>query len=252
MIKISAVSSCSDPGNVASENQDTIYCSPEDKYWLLADGIGGTKGGKLASELAISSMSERLSNESIQEASSRTQQLINARQEQQPEHCEMGTTIAVAKVAKYGFEVAWLGDSRIYNYSKNNQSLQLLSRDHSVVQDRLDRGELTPNQAMNHPERNLINRFLGMKSTANEIEVRQFKPTRNGILFLCSDGVTDYVSEHTIQSILSSTDDLRLCRQKLQQSVLTTEAQDNFSFILISYEISIATKLQNIASKSHK
>lgn len=248
MIKISAVSSLTHPGHVADENQDAIYCCPSNNYWLLADGIGGTQGGKLASEIAISSLSELLPTTTLRDAASLTQQKLLTHQKQQSLYQDMGTTVVMAQLARHSYNLAWLGDSRIYNYTIKQQSLEQLSRDHSVVQDMLERGEINSEKAANHTHKHIINRFLGMKHSHVEIDSRKFRPIHDGVLLLCSDGVTDYVSEHKIQSIMTSTGELDLCLQKLQQSLLATAARDNFSIIMVAYELSIATKLINWAS----
>ena len=242
MIEVTSVFSYSHPGKVREQNQDSIYCDASDQFWLLSDGMGGHSGGEIASQAVIQSLSESLSDISLNEALIQSHERVKALQQQETSLMGMGTTLVAVVRSGRGFKLASIGDSRVYCYEDR---LRQLTRDHSFVQQLMDRGLLTSQQARKHEKRNLITRFIGMKTDGLEIDYSNYYPYRSGTLLLCSDGVTDYVTDTQLTVIMDSTEDNEQRAEKLVSCVFDTPAADNVSFILISYGVSLGLKLLN-------
>ncbi|MFA0810283.1 Stp1/IreP family PP2C-type Ser/Thr phosphatase [Microbulbifer epialgicus] len=219
-----AVNGRTDIGQVREENEDSIrWYASSDKpfaYIVVADGMGGYSGGATASKIAaetIQSHMDDLLKHTFISCTPEQQQLIlratlteainsanNAllnTKNLNPQFSKMGTTIVVA-VMWYDFLiVAHIGDSRAYLW--NNYGLQRLTRDHSVVQEMVDSGQMTQQQAKQSNVRNHITRALGVSSSV-EAEINSWKLTENALLLVCSDGLTEYLDDHAIERVLAT------------------------------------------------
>lgn len=242
MIDVTSVFSYTHPGKVREQNQDSLYCDSDEQFWLLADGMGGHPGGEVASQVVITNLSEVLTDTSLKDALQQSQQQIKLLQHQDSNISGMGTTLVAVLRTSRGFRLASIGDSRIYCYEER---LRQLTHDHSWVQQMMNQGLITRHQARKHEKRNLITRFIGMNTDQLEIDYSNYYPYRSGTLMLCSDGVSDYVTDSQLAMIMASTIDNELRAEKLVSCLFDTPAADNVSFILVSYEVSLGLKLLN-------
>lgn len=201
------VFSKTDIGLVRRENQDSSsfsVISPSCVWAVICDGMGGARGGKFASSTAVTFISEYISREYREDMSEEQlgEMLVAAVEEantylfhkasEDEELSGMGTTCDLAFVRDEVVHVVHVGDSRTYAI-RGGKILQL-TEDHSVVQEMVRSGELTPEQAQNHPNKNLITRALGVAVEVH-IDYIEAEFSYGDILLLCSDGLSNYVSK---------------------------------------------------------
>ena len=201
--------SVSDKGPVRKENQDHAEAvrlrAPRATVLLVCDGMGGANSGALASTLAAGAYLERLRSLLaqgkksaaivpiwMQDACSAANAAVFSRANMEPANAGMGTTLVSAVVVGHHAEIINVGDSRAYLI--RGQELTLLTRDHSVVAELVERGELTPEQALHHPNRNLITRAVGVEQST-ESDLFSLRLRRGDRLLLCSDGLSNTLSE---------------------------------------------------------
>jgi PPM family protein phosphatase len=184
-------------------NEDTYSADADLGLWLVADGMGGHEHGEVASALAREYVVKEFAL-----GKALTQAIVTADQEIMRHSIErrserpMGTTMVALAIKNADFEVAWVGDSRVYLFE--NGELRQLSRDHSYVQELVDTGVITPEQAKTNPHRNVVTQALGV-TAPEQLRVESVHGTlRAGMNFLlCSDGLTEEVEDPQIQAILS-------------------------------------------------
>ncbi len=208
-----------DPGKVRKTNQDSFALHEFHKdcqYALVCDGMGGHNGGNVASELAVVSI-ENLLESSVHAGveSQNVQELLFSVIEKANDMVlsaslkddglkGMGTTVVLAFRLDQSIYIAHIGDSRAY--LRRNDRLERLTKDHSLVQDMIDRGELTPEQAAVHPYRHVITRVVGVSADAeSEVSVLRWQPGDR--ILLCSDGLSSVLTDHEIFLMLSLPED---------------------------------------------
>lgn len=234
----------SDVGKIRPRNEDYVGIfknTKEISFAIVADGLGGHKGGDVASEMAVSHLGFRFEEtaiESIDVAANwlvnevqRENKLILERSNQYDDLNGMGTTIVCAIF--FGDEVllANIGDSR--GYLLRDSNLTQLTEDHSLVNELLKSGQISTEEAKNHPQKNIVTRTLGISENAN-IDEKIIKLESNDILLLCSDGLSNMVDNQTIQKILSNESSfVTKCKDLI---VLANEAggKDNITLLLAS------------------
>lgn len=215
-------------------NEDTYHADPDLGLWLVADGMGGHEHGEVASALARDTLIRE-----VRKGSSLTRAIQFADEEiirhstRRSETLPMGTTIAALRLASDEvYEVAWVGDSRIYLW---DGALRQISQDHSYVQELIAQGAITSEQARNHPHRNVVTQALGVTDPqALRVESVQgeFKPGMQ--LLLCSDGLTEEVNDETIAQILARQDlSAQECVEHLILSALDGGGSDNVTVLLV-------------------
>jgi protein phosphatase len=180
---------------------------------MVADGLGGHEGGEVASQLAVDIVAQALVN-TAEQALPISEQLIRAVDMAHEAICKhhgasgrtrhMASTLTVVHVGHGVMTIAQVGDSRAYRFSGGK--LTLLTEDQTVVHMMQKKGMLTPEEAQNHPHRNIILQALGQdKSVLPEIQTLPF--SHNDCLLLCSDGLSSYIAHEHIEAILSSGED---------------------------------------------
>ncbi|MBO7690596.1 MAG: Stp1/IreP family PP2C-type Ser/Thr phosphatase [Clostridia bacterium] len=203
-----------DPGKVRSSNQDS-YAAGEFRngvaWAVVCDGMGGSVGGNVASSTAVRSISERITTayrENMSSSSIRNllvTAITNANYEiydmtiANPELAGMGTTVVAAIMDEENIYVAHAGDSRAYVVGK--QTIRQLTRDHSVVQKMVENGEITEEEALRHPSKNLITRALGVDENLR-VDFTEEPCGEKGMLLICTDGLTNYVSDEDIHKAI--------------------------------------------------
>lgn len=211
MIKIIGAT---DAGKVRNENQDAFAYRLIGDNWAYAfvcDGMGGEKAGDVASVTAcqlISKFFTRDLNETMSEISvksviisaiSAANAKVYSMAKENPEYKGMGTTLALAVIMNKQLHVVNIGDSRVYQVFPS--SLKQLTRDHTVVQSLIDRGEIDKQQAASHPQRHYITRAVGVNNSIDiDYQLLEFNPDSK--LLICSDGLSGYITEETLPPLL--------------------------------------------------
>lgn len=228
MIKIAALS---DVGNRHTVNEDAMGWDRKAGVFVVADGMGGHAAGEVASRIVRDTLlqSDPLAN--LKRRVLRCHEAIGAAVAKDRLLTGMGSTVIAAQTRGNRCDLVWVGDSRAYHWRKG--SLTCLSADHSLVQEMLDRGEITANQARQHPQRNIITQTLGINRP--EPDERVVNLRHKDCLLLCSDGLTDELSDERIASILASHSNIDAARDALMTAALKTTGRDNITILLLQY-----------------
>jgi protein phosphatase len=182
-------------------NEDTYGAEPEFGLWLVADGMGGHEQGEVASAIARDTVIGEVANgnnlpDAIRVAAQRIIDHSNERQSTLP----MGTTLVAAELKDNHYVVAWVGDSRVYHW---NGALTQITSDHSYVQELVDQGAITAEQARTHPHRNVVTQALGVTEPATlRVDTVEGDLGPNEQLMLCSDGLSEEVDDEYIAHIM--------------------------------------------------
>jgi protein phosphatase len=233
-----------DPGLVRDNNEDCVAFDSQTGLCLLADGIGGHNAGEIASGMACtfikSEMSRWLSQaglnvnsqdvkralaECVQNANHSIFDAANAN----PQHTGMGTTLVVAVFQAGRVMLGHIGDSRCYRL--RGRDFQQITKDHSLLQEQIDAGLITPEQALRSINKNLITRALGVQARVL-LDVTEHRVEAGDIYLMCSDGLSDMVRDASIADILLG--DATLA-QKAKQLIAAANAgggRDNISVVL--------------------
>lgn len=234
-----------DVGQVRKVNEDSHVAEPP--VFVVADGMGGHDGGDIASEMVIqefaklggahyaSASGSQAMVEALQAAQDRIVAFALEQRSRGASDYQSGTTCAAALIADGGSSPLWIllnvGDSRIYRYFDG--TLSQLSRDHSLVQELVDSGQITPEQAEHHPERNVVTRALGGMAPAVP-DIFQVTLPVGARLMLCSDGVSGMISDAEIADILAAEDtDARDTAGKLVAAAVEAGGRDNATAIVV-------------------
>ncbi|MBV1928466.1 MAG: protein phosphatase 2C domain-containing protein [Gammaproteobacteria bacterium] len=229
MLKFAVDSHC---GNVRKLNEDSFAAVPDIGLWLVADGVGGHDGGEVASELTRSTIISRFQNSGdLVGAFEEAHRVVCSAIEQHKGGANMASTVVALALQGDDFQIAWVGDSRAYLWQG---ALRLLTRDHSVVEELVSRGEISREEGAHHPSRHIITRCIGMSSNL-PIEVSSLSGTLadGESLLLCSDGLNDFVSTQNISNIMSSTPSPGSRVAQLIQAALEGGGRDNVTVAVI-------------------
>ena len=245
------VASHTDPGMVRSNNEDSIASVPEHGLVVLADGMGGYNAGEVASGMATTVLTTELRQmleehaphevdpQSGQKAAAKMlqQQIAKANAsifqaaQSQPQYAGMGTTLVVALFYDNKVMVAHIGDSRLYRM--RGDEFSQVSKDHSLLQEQIDAGMLTKEQAKGSSNKNLVTRAMGIDPTV-EPEIHEYDTQPGDIFLLCSDGLSDMVSDEDIGMALQALGaNLNLAVQQLVQMANDNGGRDNVSVVLV-------------------
>jgi len=228
-------------GAVRQQNQDSFSTQKLNDGRIIAlvcDGMGGALAGNVASSMAVELFMEKFNGaeaeapdqERMQRAASFANQEIFLRSTQDETCTGMGTTLVAALVGNEEAVILNEGDSRAYHI--NEKGIVLVTRDHSLVEDLVERGELTREQARCHPHKNLITRALGAEPVLLADCFRQ-PVQRSEYLLLCSDGLSNVVNEQEILYEIIHGGEAETCCQRLLDIALNRGAPDNVTVVLI-------------------
>ena len=236
-----------DDGLVRDHNEDYISWVEESGLVILADGMGGHNAGEVASELAVTSVSSALEEvlspdikdncdidfkEAVYEAVVFANDEINLHAKKHPECTGMGTTIVMTLFYENTVIFASVGDSRIYRFRKGE--LKQVTTDHSLVQEMIDNGYMSEEEAINSTNRNLITRALGIAEDV-KVDVTQEDIEKDDIYLLCSDGLSDMINDQQIfSSLVKSRQDLKRGTEELVNLAKEHGGHDNVSVILVA------------------
>lgn len=249
-----------DTGKVRAQNEDALAVLPEIGVAILADGMGGYRAGEVASRIAVDTCTEVLQQglqafdwdnvgERASERGDRLVQLlcdavhranrnIFDAAHSQPECAGMGTTLVVTLMHHDRLLIAHVGDSRAYRMRDGR--LEQITRDHSQVQEQVDAGLLSPQQARVAANRNLVTRAMGIDHMV-EVELNQFTTKPGDIYLLCSDGLSDMVDDAEITDVLYAfAGDLDHAGSGLVARANALGGLDNISVILVRIDALVA------------
>ena len=206
----------SDIGKVREMNQDSYYISSNEdpvKLYIVADGMGGYKGGEVASKLAIESAQKYILNnfseikkekenilELIKSAIEYANRVVYEKSKEVEELSGMGTTIDVCLIHTNKIYIGHVGDSRVYRQRK--EFFRRLTTDHSYVQQLIKEGSITKEEAYNHPKKNMLTKALGCTAFVEpDVMVKGF--LKDDVLLMCSDGLTNMLKDDEISEIIT-------------------------------------------------
>lgn len=239
-----------DTGLVRDHNEDAINCDENIGLAILADGMGGHRGGEVASAITVSTILEFIvekrkdintgetdeatgySAESllVHQAITQANKNVHDSSEAHAQYRGMGTTVVVVLFYDNRFTVAHVGDSRLYRL--RDGELEQITRDHSLMQELIDRGFYTPEQARNSLNKNLVTRAVGIDSKV-QIDIQEDIAMVDDIYLLCSDGVNDMIEDHLIKSaIMENADDLDNAAAEIIRLAKQHGGKDNISALL--------------------
>ena len=182
-----------DVGMVREINEDSILSLPETKLWAVADGMGGYEAGNVASDMIVKELETITKKATLNSLVDSVEDSLIDINHRILEYADimldgrtLGSTIVTLAIQDHVGVCLWAGDSRLYRY-RNNQ-LEQISRDHSQVEELLLQGFITPEEAENHPDSNIITRAIGANADIY-IDVEAFKVQLGDIYLLCSDGL---------------------------------------------------------------
>ena len=246
----------SETGPVREENQDRMCGRQAEigELFVVADGMGGHRGGARAAKLTAEGICRRLNetppntgiSEALEQAFIKTNQIVyDEAHSDDPATQGMGSTAVVLLIAGETAYIAHVGDSRAYLYRKGR--LRLLTTDHTKAQLMLEAGILTPEQARNHPNANVLERAIGSKPTV-DVDISDALRLKDGDgLLLCTDGLSGYVDDEGIERVLGSDLKVQEVPQRLYELAVQNESSDNITVQFIQYGKRTQNRLQRKA-----
>lgn len=220
----------SDTGRVRDHNEDRSYVAAH--IVAVADGMGGALAGEVAAQMAVEAIegvTKPANPMAIKAAIENANRAIRRMAAQDPAKAGMGTTITAAMVGHRTVELVHVGDSRAYLWS--GEALEQLTHDHSVVAELVRQGTLSPQEAINHPHRNVITRALGAESEVT-VDTYTHEVSEDDILLLCSDGLYGEVSDEEIAAELTQATSMEEAAAALVARANANGGSDNVTVVL--------------------
>lgn len=239
-----------DVGHVRDHNEDSLTVVPP--LFAVADGMGGHEAGEVASELTIKTLEQLAPAHPDAQALERAIEAANLNVLQAPSQGigreGMGTTLTAAMIEGERLLIAQVGDSRAYLLHQGE--LQQLTRDHSLMMDLIEAGQITPEEARVHPNRSVITRAIGsdphMKPDIYELNI-----SAGDRLLLCSDGLSTMLEDDEIQTIMRHTPSPQQCASDLVDAALQAGGYDNVTVVVVDIEGFKHNKVVKERRKSH-
>jgi len=227
-----------DPGLLRPVNQDNYYTDPDGRFFIVADGMGGHAGGQEASQLATKAIQTHLgecwnspisSAELLEQAIDKANDDIIEDQQANPERSDMGTTAVVVIFRKKQCWFGHVGDSRIYRL--RNSQLEQITEDHTWVAKAMKAGDISPDQARNHPWRHVLSQCLGRKDL-HQVDVQTIDVQPKDRLLLCSDGLTEELPDDLIANYLQPSANEEEAAKKLIEAAKKNGGRDNITVVI--------------------
>ena len=237
-----------DVGKVRKMNQDYYYISEDETLYILADGMGGYTGGEIASKLAtiaaVKYINEHFNKNNDYEKEEILEIIYNAieyankevykKAQSNEELDQMGTTIEVCLIYRNRAYLGHVGDSRIYRIRKG--IMRKITTDHSYVQTLVEDGTITKEEAEHHPKKNMLVKAMGCEGNVNaDVMVKGFQ--KDDIILICSDGLTNMISEEEILSIINN--DTEKAADILINKANENGGLDNITLIIIKNNLEV-------------
>ena len=234
--------SITETGIIRETNQDYLFASEKSvgnlpNLFIVADGMGGHRAGDYASRhtverivASITRSEEEKPISILKEAIDKANELLIAESKRDETKSGMGTTLVIASIFDNIMYVANVGDSRLYICG---QSIRQITRDHSLVNEMILMGEISEQEAKNHPDKNVITRAIGVKEHV-EADYFEVELTNDELILLCTDGLTNMVSDDEIQKILVNDEILENKAEKLIKRANKNGGSDNITVMIIN------------------
>jgi serine/threonine protein phosphatase PrpC len=230
-----------DIGLKRENNEDEFSLNPDLDFCLAADGMGGAAAGEVASKIFADAAFEIFSNNAsrsekeilyrVHKAYSHANQKILEHVACHPDHQGMGCTAELLAFFDEGFILGHIGDSRTYRL--RDGQLEQLTQDHTFVQQQLQQGLISADQIKHHPMRNLILRAVGIKEELT-IDMLKGKTCPEDLFLLCSDGLTDMISDDQIQNIVSADIHIHRKAEELIEKANAAGGYDNITAVFVA------------------
>ena len=236
MLRVAEEHAQSDTGRQRRSNEDSYFRRAP--VFAVADGMGGARAGEVASRILVETLEPGLPDEGpdeerlaarVREANQRIYELAQA----DADRAGMGTTVTAAVVGDAAVSLAHVGDSRAYRW--RDGGLEQMTRDHSLVEELLRRGKLTPEEAADHPQKSVITRALGPEA-AVDVDKRSVPAQDGDVFLLCSDGLTAMVHNARIAEVLRSSSSLAQAGRALIAAANEAVGRDNITVVLFRLE----------------
>lgn len=236
MLRVAEQYAGTDTGRQRRANEDSHLARAP--LFVVADGMGGAQAGEVASRIAIESFEGGVQDASAPESAlAELTQQANARihdlSHSHAEQAGMGTTLTAVYVGEREISVAHVGDSRAYRL--RDGVLERLTEDHSLVDELLRQGRLTPEEALEHPQRSVITRALGPEGVV-EVDTRSYSARDGDVYLLCSDGLTTMLSEDRLAQLLLEHTTLHDAGESLIAAANEAGGRDNITVVLLRLE----------------
>lgn len=220
-------------------NEDSFLSDTERRIFAVADGVGGAQSGEVASQTAIETLDEAFRHhkdgedaEDLMEiAFQRANVAIHQMSREHHRLAMMATTIVAIHFDGAHAIIGHVGDSRLYSLTPDGE-LRRETVDHSVVEEEIRAGRLTPDEAQHHPNRNVISRALGAEPSV-EAEMQSIEIAANTTLLLCSDGITRHIPDVELRELLASEPDIHRICEELKKRCFERGAEDNLTAVVI-------------------
>lgn len=234
----------SDIGLKRDTNQDFYFVSKDSTLplYILADGMGGEKGGEIASRLAIETSREIFENnrfklqdektikEIIREAIERSNTKIHKKSLKDKNLEGMGTTLLIVYISKDRLYIGHVGDSRLYYITA--ESIEQLTEDHSLVNALVKSGQLSLEEAKKHPQKNMITRAVGAAAIV-ESDILSYDYIKKDKILLCSDGLSNMLEDKKIYNIMNSSENIDEICDNLISEALKLGGNDNITTVVV-------------------
>jgi PPM family protein phosphatase len=240
-----------DVGKVRDHNEDAIGSMPDIGLWVLADGMGGYNAGEVASGIAVKTIIDLVTKACktekrseieagtgymrqtivLRDAIHRANKVINQTAQSQPQCEGMGTTLVASLFYDNKVSIAHVGDSRMYRLRGNR--FEQITMDHSLLQELVDRGFYSQEEAQRSTNRNYVTRALGVEANV-EVEVQEIDVQKGDYFLMCSDGLPDMVEDEDIHLTISTFgNDVRTVGEQLVKLTNDNGGRDNVSVVLV-------------------
>jgi PPM family protein phosphatase len=234
-----------DAGRARSNNEDSVAVDADASLAVLADGMGGYNAGEVASNMATSFILSELGRWLTEASTQATDQEVRRAMDicvdnanraifnaanSNPQYAGMGTTLVVAVFRQSQLLVGHVGDSRAYRLRAGR--LVQITRDHSLLQEQIDAGLITPEQAAFSANKNLVTRAVGVEDTV-QLETHQHEVMPGDLYLLCSDGLSDMLADESISQVLQAHESLESGCKALIEAANDAGGKDNISVILV-------------------
>jgi protein phosphatase len=236
MLRVAEHYAITDTGLQRRANEDSMLARAP--LFVVADGMGGAQAGEVASRIAVETFGadggdfsdpEHALAAHAHEANARIHELSHS----DAAHAGMGTTLSAVYVGECDVTIAHVGDSRVY--CMRDGELLRLTDDHSLVDELIRQGRLTPEEAEEHPQRSIITRALGPEPMV-EVDTRSFKARPDDVYLLCSDGLTSMVGEQRMAQLMTEHHRLRDLGRALINEANSAGGRDNITAVLVRLE----------------
>src|SRR3954466_8560502 len=220
-------------------NEDSFLADRERSIFAVADGVGGAEAGEVASQTAIEVLDEAFRHQTdgadvedlMELAIQRANASIHQMAQEHAKFSMMATTIVALHIKGDVATFGHVGDSRLYRLTPDGQ-LHRETEDHSIVEEEVRAGRMTPEQAANHPSKNVISRALGAEQGV-EVDMKTIEVEDGTEFLLCTDGITRHISDNEIRQLLVVSNNLEDVCNELKRRCYERGAEDNLTVVVV-------------------